>query len=411
MNDLPELLELLDAGGFWVRHYIDYSADGWVAVRCTALDAEIPTRVPAYSIIAPPTFYPYTNQRELTEWTETRVPEELRTGIWAIPPRPLSDRRLAANIDLPAGFSIADDTVTAIVSHPIAPSTAQSGSPATFVRRHLLLPDGAAGLFDPGWDVSQARTEDNFFYLESYGLGTPFVEDVKICAALSTFWPGAAPDSSREFQPDKMAARPDIQAWPTIAPMTDEEMGSVERASGGFLPWDGIRGPIVTTIDDTAFVDYPDITHTDYLESFDTFSATLTGAVEHEAYVSRVFAMAQVYWALDIRFATFGDQYEIGEALDRFQNAKAEWALLSFRSVTDDDEELGRAEEATSVQLTGERIYRFQLFQWGEMEPHPTDLRRILVPIKDQVTIYSDLTDLLVGRDLDSWEHHQPPTL
>jgi hypothetical protein len=410
LNDVPDLLDVLDEGGFWVRHFIDYSADGWVAARCTALDAAVPTRVPAFSMISPPTFYPYTNQRELTEWTETQVPEELRTGIWAIPPRPLSDRRMAANIDLPAGFSITDDTMTAIVTHPIAPNTAQSGSPETFVRRHLLLPDGAAGLFDPGWDVSQGRTDENLFFMESYGLGTPFVEDVKICSALSSFWPGVAPDGSREFQPKKMAARPEAQAWPTIAPVTDEEMGIIETAQGGFLPWDGIRGPVVTTIDGEEFVDYPDITHTDYLETFETFTAALTGTVEHEEFVARVFAMAQVYWALGIRLASFADQYEIGEALDRFQGAKAEWALLSFHSVTHDNDELGRAETTASAHLTGERIYRFQLFQWGEEQPHPDDLRRTLVAMKDQVTVYCDLTSVLIGRDLDSWELHQPPT-
>ncbi len=59
------------------------------------------------------------------------------------------------------------------------------------------------GLFDPGWDVSQDRTADNRFFLANYGLGTPFIEDAKLCAAPSTFWPGVSPDSAREFQPAK----------------------------------------------------------------------------------------------------------------------------------------------------------------------------------------------------------------
>ena len=71
------------------------------------------------------------------------------------------------------------------------------------MRRHLQLPDGMAGLFDPGWDVSQDRTADNRFFLANYGLGTPFIEDAKLCAAPSTFWPGVSPDSAREFQPAK----------------------------------------------------------------------------------------------------------------------------------------------------------------------------------------------------------------
>ena len=411
LNDLPDLLDVLHEGGFWVRHFVDYSADGWVSARCVALDGLVSTRVAAFSMISPPTFYPYTNQRELTEWAETIVPEELRTGIWATPPRPLSDRRMAANIDLPAGFTIEDDTVTAIVSHPVEAGVAQSGVPETFVRRHLLLPDGAAGLFDPGWDVSQNRTEDNFFFLESYGLGTPFVEDVKICAALSSFWPGVAPDGSREFQPGKVAANPVVQAWPTIAPVTDDEMGIVEIADGGFLPWDGVRGPVETIVDGEPFADFPDITNTDYLETFDRFTAALTGKVDHEEYTARVLAMAQVYWSLGIRYAEFGDRYVLGEALDRFQAAKAEWAVLSFRKITASDEVMAEAETESGVELAGERIYRFHLFTWESDDRKPDDVRRILVAMKEQVVVYADLTNVLIGRDDGSWERHEPPAL
>ena len=201
LNDLPDVLDRSMRGGYWARHFIDYAADGWVAARCSELDAVVPARVPAYSIVGPPSFYPYTNQRALTEWAERGAPEELRHGIWAIPPRPLSDRRLAANINLAAGFSIDDDTVTALVSLPLDAGTTQSGAPETFVRRHLHLPDGMAGLFDPGWDVSQDRTADNRFFLANYGLGTPFIEDAKLCAAPSTYWPGVspiAPESSNQ---------------------------------------------------------------------------------------------------------------------------------------------------------------------------------------------------------------------
>jgi hypothetical protein len=410
LNELPDLLDVLQEGGFWVRHFIDYSCDGWVAAHCAALDAVVSERVPAFSMVSPPTFYPYTSHRELIEWSETQVPQELRTGIWAIPPRPLSDRRLAANINHSVGFDIADDTVTAVVSQPVD-AAAQSGVPETLVRRHVLLPDGAAGLFDPGWDVSQGRTEDNRFFLESYGLGTPFVEDVKLCSALSTYWPGVVPDGSREFQPAKVASAPDIRAWPTIAPQTDEELGIVEATGGGYLPWDGVRGPVAVTVDNKPYVDYPDITHTDYLETFETFSATLTGAVEHEEYISRVFAMAQVYWALGIRYADFGDRYAIGEALDGFQAAKAEWAVLSFQAVTGEDEALAEAEAGAGITLAGPRIYRFHLFTWGDDEPHPSDIRRILVPVKEQVVVYSDLTNVLLQRDGGDWEYHQPPTL
>jgi hypothetical protein len=121
--------------------------------------------------------------------------------------------------------------------------------------------------------------------------------------------------------------------------------------------------------------------------------------------------MAQVYWALGIRYAEFGDQYDLGEALDHFQAAKGEWAVLSFRKVTARDDELSQAETATGASLAGERIYRFHLFKWGGEDSHPEDVRRILVHMEDQVIVYADLTTVLIGRDDGTWERHDPPTL
>jgi hypothetical protein len=408
LNDLPDVLGPVHAGGYWARHFIDYAADGWVAARCSELDAAAPLRVPAYSTVGPPSFYPYTSQRALTEWAERGAPEALRHGIWVIPPRPLSDRRLAANITLEAGFSIDDDTVTALVSLPLEPGTTQGEAPETFVRRHVQLPDGMAGLFDPGWEVSQDRTADNRFFLANYGLGTPFIEDAKLCAAPSTFWPGVSPDSAREFQPAKPSDN-QYQAWPTIAPMTDEELGIVAVARLGFLPWDGVRGPRLTVVAGKEVADYPELAHTDYLETVARFTAALTGKVEHEEYIARVLGMAQVYWALGIRWKDFGEKYGIAEALDRFQAAKGEWTVLSFRALgAGRDGELTDAETATGIRLQGDRRYRFHLLQWNGVETPSDDVRRILVGIKAQAIAYADLTNILV-RQNGSWEHCLPP--
>jgi hypothetical protein len=408
LNDLPDVLGPITEGGYWARHFIDYAADGWVAARCSELDEVAPLRVPAYSTVCPPSFYPYTSQRALTEWAESGAPEELRHGIWAIPPRPLSDRRLAANIALAAGFSIDDDTVTALVSLPVDAGTKQSGMPETFVRRHIQLPDGMAGLFDPGWEVSQDRTADNRFFLTNHGLGSPFIEDAKLCAAPSTFWPGVSPDSSREFQPAKPSEN-QYQFWPTVAPMTDEELGIVEVEGLGFLPWDGVRGPHLTVVDGKEVVDYPEFAHTDYLETVEHFTAALTGKVDHEEYIARVLAMAQVYWALGIRWKDFGEKYGIAEALDRFQAAKGEWTVLSFRALGEGtDDELNEAETATGIRLQGDTRYRFHLFLWDGVETPAGDVRRILVGIKEQAVAYADLTNILL-RQNGSWEHHLPP--
>lgn len=96
---------------------------------------------------------------------------------------------------------------------PMAPTTA----------RHAVLPDAAAGIFAPGWDTSAARIPESATkpHLSAYGLGSPFPEDAKLCAALSTFWPAVAPDTARTFYQVPFAAR-------TVCPLTDEENGAAD---------------------------------------------------------------------------------------------------------------------------------------------------------------------------------------
>jgi hypothetical protein len=151
--------------------------------------------------------------------------------------------------------------------------------------------------------------------------------------------------------------------------MTDEELGIVEVEGLGFLPWDGVRGPHLTVVDGKEVVDYPECAHTDYLETVEHFTAALTGKVDQEEYITRVLAMAQVYWALGIRWKDFGEQYGIAEALDRFQAAKAEWTVLSFRALGEgSDGELTEAETAAGIRFQGDTRYRFHLFQWNGVE-------------------------------------------
>jgi hypothetical protein len=191
--------------------------------------------------------------------------------------------------------------------------------------------------------------------------------------------------------------------------MTDEELGIVEVPGQGFLPWDGVHGPTLKTIDGKDVVDYPDVLHTDYVETVDDFTGALTGKVDQDEYVARVLAMAQVYWALGIRFTDNDGQYGLAEALDRFQAAKGEWNVLSFRALGEEpDEDLIQAEDATGVQLQGDRRYRFHLFQWDGQETKPEDIRRILIGIKEEALAYADLSHILLQRD-GSWEHIVPP--
>ena len=111
--------EVVAEGGYEALHYVDYTGDGWVAVACPELALDLPRRLPAYSLVATPDFFPAVKQSDLTEWTDESVPPDLRETIWpGVPGRPeaLSDQRLAANLALnEAGFDPGDGTMTAIV--------------------------------------------------------------------------------------------------------------------------------------------------------------------------------------------------------------------------------------------------------------------------------------------------------
>ncbi|MGH2840579.1 MAG: hypothetical protein ACRDKY_07130, partial [Solirubrobacteraceae bacterium] len=299
LGDEPGVAERVRAGGYRALHYVDFSGDGSIVAELPELAVQVPRNVPAYSLVTAPDFYPDCDQRELVEWWTQRVPSALRGRVWQTPPLTLSDERLAPNLGLPdVDFRAEDDTVSAIVSLPAEVVAAQRPLDVAPTARHAHLPDGAAGVFAPGWDTSRDRT-DGVAHLAAYGLGSPFPEDAKLCAALSSFWPAVAPDSGRSFS----------QAWPTATPLTDEEIGSV-----GDLPWDGVPGPRMI---EPQVVEY---THFDYVDYVQTaldggFTLALTGKVGVVEYEARVLVAARAYLALGI------------EPDDR------NWRLLSFRAV------------------------------------------------------------------------------
>jgi hypothetical protein len=407
LNDCRDVLEQVIAGGYRAQHYVDFTADGWVAAVCPQLAQEITTNVPAYSAVSPPDFFPSILQRELMEWWERDSPPALREGLWCIQPLALSDRRMAANINLPAGFTITDDSVTAIVSHPAISLAEQRPRPAGETSPLTRLPDGSNGIFDPGWDVSQDTDKDGALFLQNYGLGTPFVEDVKLCAALGSFWPAVAPDSTRTFQPNK-EPQGSLWPWPTIVPLTDEEIGVVEVKGGGFYPWDGVQGPKIVTQDGQELVQYPDINHVDYINLAGKMTALLTSRIDLREYQTRVLAMGSVYGLLGLHDADFLRRYKTeDDALNRFQLAKSRWAVVSFRKVDASTEELETAQKETQTNLQGPHRYRFHVCRYGKTTVDPKDFRKVLVEMQDQLIVYIDRTNALLQYKGGKWMHEK----
>jgi hypothetical protein len=219
----------------------------------------------------------------------------------------LSHARIAANVELPIGFSLTDDTVTAIVAQLSASGVDQAVLPAQVPNGPLNfekvgLPDGSPGLFDPGWDVSIGVRSTNggkdiHKYLVGHGLGSPFIEDAKLCAALGAYWPGLAPDATRQYPPEKWLDGLSYP-WPSIAPLTDEELGMMPTATGKRMSWDGVPGPQRRTEGNRDVIAYHKMEHVDYIDILGTMTAALTARTEPDEYKTRILAMAAVYWSL-----------------------------------------------------------------------------------------------------------------
>ena len=412
LNHDPDLLNIIRQGGYNTLHYIDGVGDGWVKATCKELADAIEENVPAYCMIGLPDFYPKVKQRDLMLWWQHTVPEPVRAALWAMPPLVLSQTRIAANITLPIGFSIDDDTVPAIVTEPRAGLGPVQKPNGALMTEKTGMPDGSPGLFDPGWDTSQGiyysdREAPLQKFLAGYGLGSPFIEDAKLCAALGAYWPGVAPDATRVFAPDKQTGGI-AYPYPTIAPMTDEEIGIVPSPRYGKpMPWDGVRGP---TLVNGAFryVEYMDAWRTDYIDLVGTMTAALTSLVDAAEYKARIMAMAAVYWSLGIHDPTFKDDPKsMGDdartAPQKIVAAKATWAVLSFRTLLEPDEGMTEAWQQAGGLLAAGPYYRFHVFRWGNQIPAPNDMYKVRVQMLEEAIAYVAGTKVVLQRDGGSW--------
>ena len=305
-------------------------------------------------------------------------------------------------------FSIYDNTVTAIVTQPDdgrGPDQVPNGPERP---TSSGLPDSSPGLFDPGWDTSQDLLYSDpdtpiLHFLSGYALGAPFVEDAKLCAALGAYWPGISPDATRAYPPKKLQMGLNY-GWPTIVPMTDEEIGSVPTAEGAFMPWDGIRGPVVRIVDGREVAAYPDVMQVDYLDHLGQMTAALTARVDLDEYKARIMAMEAVYWSLGIRdpkIMASGGSYQ--DRLIRIIGEKSKWAVLSFRLATADDPDLVAAQMAPRAHFAGPRLFPLRNLSLGAQKQDPADVNTVLVEMTDRSLAFVDGTTVLLRGGGGKW--------
>ena len=379
LNDDRNMMGRLRAPNFEAVHYADFTGAGYVTLRQTGLSRNLEI-VPAFSIVAAPDFYPAVDQRAVADWTD-RVDPALRRFIrWGAEPAPLSDTRFypdpnithqGAQIFDPGDSRAAGQTVSAVVTDLDAERTraaAAAGLRSGSFERCHVLPDAAAGVFAPGWAISDDTT-GNVRHLAAYGLGSPFPEDAKLCAALSAFWPAVAPDTTRTFQPRR----------DSIAPMTDEEIAGRE-------PWDGIAG--IGLDQQGTRVEYPAFDFADYVESAvaNGFTLKVTSNVDFDEYTRRVLATAIVR----------------RQAGDHFGLAGGAFVMASFRKLDAADSMIGEVNRQTGQRFSGD-IYAFTLVVPDRERRRRNDHRRLQASVIRSIDFVTDLR-AIADREFGDWQ-------
>jgi hypothetical protein len=304
LNDLNQLPQAayrtkLDKGGYEAAHFLDHSADGCIGVKVKGLPPMDPP-VAAYSLVTAPDFLPLVDQTTIFAWAQELAGGE-QTQFAQGRPWPLSQGRWAANPAIlqpdttSAAFDPTDETMTAVLNiRQLGTVTSQLKPPAAVTDASVsYLPDASANVFAPGWDVSlSGDINAKVFFLTSFGLGSPFPEDAKLCAALNSFWPAAAPDAARTFGHTTLS--------PTAQPLLDEELGYhpqhplVQNHTKASRPgWDGEFGPFFETVGNKLFVNYANLNRSDYVTNAlaGLFHLSDLGKITAEEMIGRMEAL------------------------------------------------------------------------------------------------------------------------
>jgi hypothetical protein len=326
---------LLKAGKYEAVHFVDDTCDGVVA----AVVGGLPRRrqnYPAYSLVTAPDFFPLADQLEVSNWVRRDLKnrqEQFAQGA----PWPLCEGRRPANLELPRpgarakkAFDRDDETVVAVVGpRPLATPT---HAPDRKKRFSSFMTDAASNEFEPGWDVSLVRDDIGLYYA-AYGLGSPFPEDAKLCAALNSFWPAVAPDASRTFH---MGLKSTF-ASPTAIPLMDNELGyhpSHPLVKAGKVQskpgWDGEYGPFFEEQHGKEYVNSASLDRSDYVSNAlrNAFDLRLLSWIDAPELIRRMQALRTCIAALPPK----NDRVSDTDLWLIIAEAIADWAAADSRA-------------------------------------------------------------------------------
>jgi hypothetical protein len=288
----------------WTGIFEDSICDGQVAAETSGwkskiLPAELfATCLPAFSIVTAPDFFPQVDSFDLLKYdinVDRNSGKESNFYEGGLPS--LSAGRIRPNpntLQFPS-FSSENKkqlnyTYTSVLSNTALKDFAGEEDFKNSTLRDYtsssFLPDVCSFVFAPGWDVTYcadgpAEKDDlssrkKNSYLSTRGLGSPFPEDMKLCAAVNGMWPAASPDAARTFQGSLDLA----DRNPTAIPLMDTEIGIYKnspalKSSNPLLEketfgWDGEQGPCLQKDPEgkkNFVVNFTDLCKADYLEN------------------------------------------------------------------------------------------------------------------------------------------------
>lgn len=385
--------EVLQRGGYDAALFTDSCCEGYLRAVLEVDGSNLALEnLPAYSIQAAPDYFPYVDQLQIDDWMKSQgtslgvIYGDPRLGQGQGGSRPLSFERTRINPSIVSlgglrVFEDSDTTLVAIVSHWNSDQAMERNPESSFHDHELSinsLSDGASGIYAPGWDISNVSSlieEAGMLTLDSaslgvFGLGSPFPEDAKLCAALNSFWPAAAPDASRTFNHGTI-----------VKPLLDVELGyhrkhkkvldgSVQESWG----WDGEQGPFFEQDNGQEYVNYSSIFRSDYISNIlddknevnEMVNMTSTDLINRIEFLRKCFRLMN---------RDHGNQSLL---------------LVSAMKVEDWD-----AVEANIGDNLSEPGYYFEFAFMGSTELDPNDNFRLRRPVESKVVFATDLVNIV----------------
>lgn len=313
--------------GYWIGLFEDNICEGCISVSISKQPGSTSTLLgyisalnilPAYSVVTAPDFFPLVESYDLRNYvdlfTSGGVEDMSGAVLKANPNIPLPFQNSAAFPDAASSKNerAVKNTILSIVSKPAKNGLKKTDSlndqHADEQTRTNFLPDSATRIFYPGWDLTYSKSiiygkEDAELFYSTMGLGSPFVEDSKLCAAANGMWAAASPDTARNFMPS-IDTYPGDVTTKTAIPLLDAEMGYADESPAvkfwGKDPsrgWDGESGPFVIKENGYYRINFTDISKPDYVQNalHGQFDMSLMRKLTTAEVKRRMYCLKQCY--------------------------------------------------------------------------------------------------------------------